>query len=121
MKKIKSRLAAVLLAVCATVGIGVAAAPAASAWPWDPKVNVLGSTSTCVPNGPGWMWYQTSDGDRGWAILWGGNGFTLPLRHVSTSGSIVTLKWGIANCTQVRYFVVSRPGYGNNAAVGNRG
>jgi hypothetical protein len=99
----------------------IATAQQASAWPWDPNVNVVGSTSTCVPNGGGWMWYQTPDGDSGWASLWGGNGFTLPLHRVPTSGSIVTLKWGHANCSQVRYFVVSRPAYGNNAAVGNLG
>lgn len=98
----------------------VSASPAA-AYPWDPHVVVVGSTSTCVPNGGGWMWYDTSDGDHGWGQLAYGTMFTLPLSHVSTSGSIITLKWGVGNCTQKRYFVVHRPAYGNNAAVGNLG
>ena len=67
------------------------------------------------------MWYRTDAGESGWATKWGGNGFTINLHKVSTSGSLVTSKWGVANCQQVRYFVVSRPLYGDNAAVGNLG
>lgn len=111
---------AVLATIAAPLAVTATAAPA-SAYPWDPHVTVVGSTRTCVPNGGGWMWYQGDSGDRGWAQFSYGNVFTLPLSHVPSSGELIRLSWGVANCSQVRYFVISRPSFSNNAAIGNVG
>jgi hypothetical protein len=48
----------------------------------------------------------------------GSGSFTFQLNRVPSSGSLVTFKWGVASCSAVRYFVVSRPSYGDSASVG---
>jgi hypothetical protein len=118
----RRRAGLVIASLVSAAALSTAAAEPASAWAWDPNVNVVGSVGSCGPsNTTGWGWYTTSDGDQGWATWGNGSTFTLPLHHVSTSGSSITFKWGVASCTAVRYFVVHRPAWGNNAAVGYLG
>jgi hypothetical protein len=85
-------------------------------------VTVLGSVGSCGPsNTSGWGWFSTGDGESGWATWGNGSTFTFRLNRVPTSGSIVTFKWGAGNCSAVRYFVISRPTYGDQAAIGYLG
>jgi hypothetical protein len=119
-RRIAQAGAAGLASLAAALTFTATAQPAA-AYPWDTHVTVVGSTRTCVPNGGGWMWYQGDSGDRNWAHLSYGTSFTFTLSHVPTDGELIRLSWGVANCSQVRYFVVSRPIYGNNDVVGNVG
>jgi len=118
-RRARLRASLIIAFALATLGALLTAAPA-QAWPWSSTVKVWGTVSQCGPTaGNGWMWYRTSEGESGWGNIYNGAGsFTFQLNRVPSSGSVVTLKWGVGNCQAVRYFVVSRPTYGDSAAVG---
>ena len=118
-RRIRALLAAAIVAAAALLAPLLTATPA-QAWPWSSTVKVWGTASKCGPSaGNGWMYYQTDAGERGWANLYNGSGsFTFQLNRVPSSGSLVTLKWGVGSCSAVKYFVISRPTYGDSAAIG---
>lgn len=109
----------------ATAGMlaATALAPNASAWPWSSTVKVWGTVSSCgTAQNNGWGYYKTGDGEQGWVNFYNGSGsFTFTLNRVPSSGSLVTFKWGVSSCQAARYFVVSRPSYGDSASVGHLG
>jgi hypothetical protein len=94
----------------------------AQAYPWDPHVFVSGSVSNCVPTTPnGWAWYDTSEGEKGWA-QWGSSGqFTFQLDKVPPGGSLVSLAWGNSgSCQQKVFFTVTRPASSNQFSAGRK-
>jgi hypothetical protein len=108
------RVAALACALLAflTASVVVIDQRPANAWAWDPQVYVTGNVSSqgCPTT---WMWYQADNGESGWASRFNAYtnyGFTL--NRVSTSGTLVTLRFGSSWCSRAVYFVVTRPSYG---------
>lgn len=122
-RSVTRRLAAALLLLSSVTLPMVTRAEPAAAWPWSSHVKVWGTASSCGPSSSnGWGWYRTDQGEQGWVNFYNGSGsFTFSLNRVPTSGTVVTLKWGVANCSKARYFVVSRPSWGDSASVGHLG
>jgi hypothetical protein len=113
-----------LASTCALLGTLGAATPAAHAWAWDPNVQVIATTYSCgISATSGWAWFSADDGESGWATRGNSGTIVFNLHRVPGWGAstLVTIKWGVANCSQVRYRVITRPGYGNQQWLGNLG
>lgn len=99
-------------------GVNVGTQSAAQAYPWDPHVRVLFNISNCAGASGLWGWYE-GDGESGWVQWNAGYQGSFDLYHVSTSGSVTSIKWGPSGSTcNTRYFNITRPTYGNNVALG---
>jgi hypothetical protein len=99
-------------------------APPAQAWSWDPHVQVIATTYSCgISTTTGWAWYQADTGESGWARKGNSGTITFDLYRVPGYGAatLVTIKWGVANCQAARYKVIQRPAYGTQVWLGNLG
>src|ERR1700750_445089 len=115
----KAKIAAVVTVLGLAAGGGAAAAGAASAQPWNPGVDLVGSV--CGPHTPppGHIDYIGNTGDRG--SVWTGPGrYVIALHRVPPRGEWIS---GTAYCPAPRPmnhiraerfgFFVSRPGRGD--------
>jgi hypothetical protein len=59
---------ALTLTLMLGVAVGGVTAPASATWN-DPKVNVSGHIDCGGIDSAAWVWYQTSNGERGWANI----------------------------------------------------
>lgn len=118
--RLRKRLVAALFVLAVGIAPTVVVADPAGAWPWSSTVKVWGTAASCGPSSTnGWGYFKSSSGEEGWVNFYNGSGsFTFRLNKVPTSGALVTLKWGVGTCSAARYFVISRPTYGDSASVG---
>ncbi|WP_375504636.1 hypothetical protein [uncultured Jatrophihabitans sp.] len=114
------RVRVVIAAVLMCLGVGaVAAAPQASAYPWDPHIQVWFNASQCTGSSGTWGWWSNDAGESGWVHWNAGYQGWFDEYRVGTSGSVTTIKWGLPGQTcVVRYFNITRPVYGNIRTLG---
>jgi hypothetical protein len=120
-RKIRLALAGLALAASAAT---VTSSGTVSASPWDPHVAVTGR-ATCSPmlgSKITWMWFEASNGERGWAQLLDSPSLTRRYRFdlykvPSGSAVTVTVKWGCSNGEAYAKPKISRPRVGTYTTV----
>jgi hypothetical protein len=118
-KRPAARLRMAVLGLLASVGLLSLTSGPANAYPWDPHVRVWFNVSACSGGAGQWGWWQNDAGESGWVTWNAGYQGYFDENRVSTSGSVTVIKWGLPGRTcGVRYFNITRPLYGNVAALG---
>lgn len=129
-------LKALVVGAAVIVGTVVGVAPAQATWN-DPRVNISGHLDCGGAQKATWVWYEASNGERGWAdtSVWtrvnravpGGfkiveiPSYRINLKHVSKDGTWLTVKVGCKGLLSERVkeyktgFGVNRPAVGRNA------
>lgn len=132
------RLLRVALMVVAMLVASTLLAPSAANATWnDPQVNLSGHMDCGGASEPTWVWYEATNGERGWAntedwtsvsrLIGGWLGlvkvrtYKITLWDVPTSGTTITIKMGcrgLISGTTTEYqtsFGVNRPTFGRGA------
>jgi len=137
MKKLAIRLA-MILAVTLGLAVSWQVSPASATWN-DPNVNVSGHIDCGGLDSAAWVWYEATNGERGWANIddwtsvsrwtsaFGGRWlwvkvktYRVDLHNVSSDGTTLTLKVGcngaLGGTSQWQTsFGVNRPTFGRSA------
>lgn len=110
----------------AAIAIGLAAGPMivttapAYAWSWSSQVTLTGTVKVIYHPGITGVYVSGSDGEKGWASLGSGNGYSRAYSFKFNNvpgGSGITVNWTVytSNGNFSNHFGVARPATGANA------